>query len=839
MTDAAAFGQWLRSRRQAAGLSQDELAERSGMSIRAVSNLERGRTGCPHRTSLLRLADALDLQGQVRAEFLAAARRQAPATAPTDMALLSSTWPIVPKQLPLVVPRQLPPAVRDFIGRDAALAELTALLDAARANDAGVVVAAVDGAPGVGKTALAVRWAHQAAAKFPDGQLYINMRGFGPSAEIVPAQTATLRFLDAFGVPSGQVPSSPDSLVALYRSLLAGMRVLIVVDNARDAAQVRPLLPGSPGCMVLVTSRARLTGLAAAEGARLLTLDLLSPGEARGLLARRVGVGRAKAEPDAVDELAWLCGRLPLALTVAAALAAARPGMSLTAVAAELTGAADRLRALETGDPVTDVRTVFSWSCDHLDELPARMFRFLGVHPGPDITVPAAAVLLNVASADARFGLGALAMANLVDEHVPGRFTLHDLLRDYAADQAAEQEPQTERQAAIQRALDFYLHTSHAAALLLDPSREPVTLNSPRPGVMPEPLTSSQQALAWFEAEHRVLMSAIAAAEQTGSDTHAWQLPWAMESFLNWRGHWQEWAAVQRTALAAATRLGDAAGQATARRLLAHTFARTGNYDQARVLLTHCVGLYRQLGDQIGEGRVHQTLGWVAERQNWHADALGHAEKALALYQAAGDQARQAAALNNVGWCLVLAGDYQRARTFCSQAVALHRQLGHRRGEANSLDSLGYAEHKLGNLTQAADCHRRALAIVRELGDRYDEAEFLTHLGDVCHTSGDQPTAENHWQKALDILNDLHHPDAAQLGARLRQHDRLPAVGSPDSHRSATGKLVANSDLLMTSFTSARSPERKLEAPDVETRWGSWGGPATRCVTHGRRAHSR
>jgi len=782
MTDAVAFGQWLRSRRRSAGLSQDELAERSGLSIRAVSNLERGRTGAPHQASLRRLADALDLQGQARAEFLAAARRPAPAAVPADMALGPGTSPIVPGQGPLVVPRQLPAGVRDFTGRDAALAELTALLGAARANDAGVVVAAVDGAPGVGKTALAVRWAHQAAARFPDGQLYIDLRGFGPSGEIVPAQTAIRGFLEAFGVPSGHVPSSPDSLAALYRSLLAGKRVLVVVDNARDAAQVRPLLPGSPGCMVLVTSRARLTGLAAAEGARLLTLDLLPAGEACELLARRVGADRARAEPGALDELARWCGRLPLALTVAAARAAARPGMSLAAVAAELASAAGRLRALETGDPVTEVRMVFSWSCRHLDELPARMFRFLGVHPGPDITVPATAALLNVTQADARAGLGTLTMANLVDEHVPGRFALHDLLREYAAEEAAEHEPRAERQAAIHRALDFYLHTSHAAALLIDPSREPVALNPPRPGVTPEPLASSQQALAWFEAEHRVLMSAITAADQAGSDTHAWQLPWAMENFLNWRGHWQEWAAAQRTALAAATRLGDAAGQATAHRLLAHTFARTGDYAQARALLTHCIGLYRQLGDQIGEGRVHQTLGWVAERQNRHADALGHAEQALALYQTAGDQARQAAALNNVGWCLVLAGDYQRARTFCCQALALHRQLGHRRGEAASLDSLGYAEHKLGNLTQAADCHRRALAIVRELGDRYDEAEFITHLGDVCHTAGDQPTAENYWQQALDILNDLHHADAAQLGARLRQHHH-PRAGNTNRAR--------------------------------------------------------
>jgi tetratricopeptide (TPR) repeat protein len=334
--------------------------------------------------------------------------------------------------------------------------------------------------------------------------------------------------------------------------------------------------------------------------------------------------------------------------------------------------------------------------------------------------------------------------------------------------------------------LDYYLHTSHAAAMLLDPSREPVTLNPPLPGVTPEPPASSQHALAWFEAEHRGLTAAITAAYQARFDAHAWQLPWAIDNFLNWRGHWPEWAAAQRTALAAATRLGDVAGQATARRLLAHTFARSGDYTRACALLTHCLGLYRQLGDQIGQGRVHQTLGWIAERQSRNADALGHAEQALALYVAAGDQARQAAGLNNVGWCLVLAGNYQRARAICKQALALHRQLSHRRGEASSWDSLGYAQHKLGNLVEAAECHRRALNIVRELGDRYEEAEFLTHLGDVCHTAGDRREAQAAWQQALTILEDLHHPDSAQVHAKLRQQDCPSATRSPDPKAPAT-----------------------------------------------------
>jgi DNA-binding SARP family transcriptional activator/tetratricopeptide (TPR) repeat protein len=665
------------------------------------------------------------------------------------------------------VPRELPRAIGHFTGRARELRALTRMLEDARDGTAEtVVISAICGTAGIGKTALAVQWAHQVADRFPDGQMYVNLRGFHPSGKPVPVAGAVRGFLDALGVPAERIPAGMDGQAGMYRSLLSGKRMLVVLDNARDEEQIRPLLPGSPGCLVLVTSRSPLSGLVAAEGAHVLTLDVLTEDEARDLLARRLGATPLGEEPRAAGELIGLCAGLPLALAIAAGRAA-RPGLRLGALVDEMKDAKRRLDTLETGDPAVSARAVFSSSVNNLPARQLRMFRLLGVHPGPDITIPAAASLAGVPLAQARAELRELAVAYLINEHVPGRYAMHDLLHAYATEQATENEPQTERQNAIQRALDFYLHTSYAAALLLDPSREPVTLKPPRPGVTPEPLASSQQALAWFEAEHRVLMSAIAAAYQTGSDTCAWQLPWAMDNFLNWRGHWQEWATAQRTALAAANRLGDVAGQATARRLLAHTFARTGDYRQACDHLMHCLTLYRQLGDQIGEGRVHQTLGWIAERQNRYADALSHAEQALALYEIASDQARQAAALNNVGWCLVLAGNYQRARTVCWQALTLHRQLGHRRGEASTWDSLGYAEHKLGNLTEAADCHRRALGIVRELGDRYEEAEFLTHLGDVCHAAGDLREARAHWQQAVGILEDLHHPDSARVRAKL------------------------------------------------------------------------
>jgi tetratricopeptide (TPR) repeat protein len=778
-------------------MTQQELADRSGLSVRAISNLELGRVRTPHPDTVHRLANALGLHGDARAGFLAAARRRLNGSAadsvPGARPPQTGGGPVPQGGTPLVagrnraldvVPRQVPAPVPHFTGRVTELAVLDAVLDAARPGCSAVVaVAVIDGPPGVGKTALAVRWAHQAATEFPDGQLYVNLRGFGSPDEIMPTGTAIRRFLDALGIPAERIPPDPEAQAALYRSLLAGKRVLIVADNARDAGQIRPLLPGSPGCIVVVTSRNRLIGLAA-EGAQLVTLDVLPDDKARELLTRRIGTTRAEAEPDAVRELARLCGRLPLALAVAAARATARPAMPLAALAAELAGTASRLAALQTGDPVTDVRTVFSWSCQHLDPEPARLFRQLGVHPGPDITAAAAAALLGIRPDGARAALDALAMANLATEHAPGRYSLHDLLRAYAAEQATEHEPLAERRVAIQRVLDYYLHTSHAAALLLNPHRVSVpVLPPPRPGVAPEPLDGHQQALAWFEAEHQVLLGCVSLAAETGSDGCAWLLPWAMTEFLDRRGHWHEWAATQRIALAAATRLGDMAGQAAARRAIATACVRLTDYQQARGHLTACMELHRQLGDRVGEALAHHSLGRVAEHQGRYVDALRHDQQALSLFRDAADHEGQALALNAIGWYHILLGRPQQARTFCRQALTLYRHTGYRVGQAQAWDSLGYAEHQLGRLDHATACYQHALGILRDLGELFGQADTLARLGDTRAAAADLPAAQDAWQQSLDILEDLRHPDATQVCAKLRQHHHPATATSPAQAR--------------------------------------------------------
>jgi DNA-binding SARP family transcriptional activator len=676
-------------------------------------------------------------------------------------------------------PRQLPAAVAGFTGRAAELAALTRMLDDAGAGAPGtVVISAIGGMAGVGKTALAVHWAHQVAHHFADGLLHVNLRGFDPSGTPATAAEAIRGFLDALGVPPELTPASPEAQAGLYRDLLADKRMLLVLDNARDEQQIRPLLPVSPASLVLVTSRRQLGGLAAADGARLLMLDVLSRAEAVDMLTARLGADRAAAEPDAVDRIACLCGDLPLALAVAAASAAARPSFPLAALAAELADSASRLDALDTGDAASSVRAVFSWSTRQLSDESARMFRLLGLHPGPDVSVAAAASLADRPPALARSLLRELARTHLLAEHVPGRYACHDLLRAFAADQAERADSQDERDGAVGRVLDHYLHTAARAALLLTPAKEPVVLAPPRAGANPWQPADYPQALAWLEAEHQVLLAAISLAAGSGFDACAWQLPWAMSSFLHTRGHWQDWVAVQRTALAAATRLGDTAAQAMSGRLLAGACAELGDHDQARIHFASCLELYQRLGNRLGEAKVQQNLGVLAGRQGRHAEALGHAEQALRLYQEIGDKASEAGALNSVGWDYGLLGDYQRARMFCRQALTLCAEIGDRWIEGNAWDSLGYAEQHLGNLDEALACYERALALYQELGARFDQALSLVHLGDIREAAGQPAQARQAWQDALAIFEEIEHPQAAEVRAKLAGTPE-PASPSP------------------------------------------------------------
>ena len=687
--DAGARRDRLAARRRALGLTQEDLAARLGVERSTVGRWERGTTQ-PLPWIRPKLAKVLQVPAGQLAELLdgptpSGAGDREPAAAP--------------------VPRQLPAAVADFTGRAGELAALTRMLEDAGAGAPGtVVISAIGGTAGVGKTALALYWAHQVARRFPGGQLHVNLRGFDPGGTPATPAQAIRGFLDALGVPSEHIPAQPDAQAGLYRSLMADRNMLIVLDNARDEQQVRPLLPASPASLVLVTSRNQLAGLAA-DGARLLTLDVLTPTEAVQLLTARLGATRAAAEPAVVTEIAELCALLPLALAVAAARAAARAAFPLVALAAELRNTTGRLDALDAGDPAASVRAVFSWSYQQLSPGAARMFRLLGLHPGPDISVPAAASLAATPIPEARRLLRELTRDCLIAEHAPGRYAFHDLLRAYAAAQARALDSDPERHEAVGRVLDHYLHTASPAAVLLATDHEPVALAPPRPGTAAERLAAYQQAMAWFEAEHHVLLAAVTLADSSGLDRYAWQLPWAMTPYLDVRGYYREWAVMARSALAAATHLGDTSGQAISSRLLAVACTELGDHEQARTYLARSLDLCHSLGNRLGEAKAHQNLAVLVEHCGRYADALGHAEQALRLYQAIGHKALEAVMLNNVGYCHGLLGDYQQARAFCRQALTRSAEVGHRRLEGHTWDSLGYAERQLGNLGEAAACY--------------------------------------------------------------------------------------------------------------------------------------
>ncbi len=765
------LGMLLRRHRIAAGLTQEELAERSGLSVRAISNIERGRTAGPHSTSIRMLAEALKLPAHGREQLLLAARI-APNVQRPDSPASTNGYGDQQPQPPAApcwpAPRQLPAAIGHFVGRADEMAALSATAgQLGRELSGAMVVVAIVGTAGVGKTALAVRWAHEVSGRFPDGQLYVNLRGFDPGGIPLTSVQAIRGFLDAVSVAPARVPVDPDAQASLYRSLLAGKRMLIILDNARDEQQVRQLLPAGSGNLVIVTSRNQLAGLAATDGARLLTLDVLTHAEAVRLLTARLSGYRSAAEPAVIDEIAVLCAHLPLALAIAAARAATRPGFPLGALLAELRRTAGHLDAFDGRDPAASISAVFSWSYQQLSTGTARLFRLLGLHPGPDISVPAAASLADLEIPQARQMLDELARDCLIAEHVPGRYAFHDLLRAYAADQARTLDNSGERDAAIRHALDHYLHSACHAATILNPGLEPVGIAPEGPGVAPEHPADFQQALAWFDAEHQVLLAAITVAAQSGRDPHAWQIPWTMTAFLAIRGHYLESATTQMTALAAAARLDDTAGRAVSSRLLADAYSALGDYDQVSVHYATSLTLYRQLGNRLGEAKVHRGLSLLGYRRGQHADALSHAEQALRLYEAVGHKAGEAETLNDVGFYHGLLGDFQQARTFCRRSLTLTAQTGDRILEGYIWDSLGYAEHRLGNFAEATACYQRALGIAREHGDRPAEAVSLSNLGDTQHEAGELRQAKESWQLALAILNDVRHPDAAKVLAKL------------------------------------------------------------------------
>ncbi|WP_246585845.1 AfsR/SARP family transcriptional regulator [Streptomyces yatensis] len=677
------------------------------------------------------------------------------------------------------VPQQLPSDVAHFTGRERELAGLDALLRAGSGEGGGraptaAVITVIAGSGGLGKTTLAVHWAHRVRDRFPDGQLYLNLRGFGPTDSAMTVAEAVRSLLDAFQVPAHRIPATVEAQTALYRSLVADRRMLILLDNARDAEQVRPLLPGSPGCLVVLTSRNELTSLVVAEQAQPLPLDLLDRAEARELLISRVGAERVAAEPEAVAEVITVCAGLPLALAIVAARAAAHPRFGLEALAGELRDARGSLDAFEGGDATTDVRAVFSWSYHALGPDAARLFRLLGVHPGPDIAAPAAASLVGVPVPQARRLLIQLTRAHLITERAPGQYGFHDLLRAYAVELTRAYDGQEERHTALHRLLDHYLHTAVAAGAAFTPHREPIRVEPVSPGVSVGEFAGHAQALLWFSLTYPALIAALQQAAETGFEAHAWQLAWSLMEFLDQRGHWHDQRTVHRTALGSAHRIRDLTGQAHACYGLGLADLRMGRYDRARGHLVRALNLHRETGNAVGQALAHGALNFACEREGRLDEGLHHALRALKLHRAAGRRSGEAYAMNNVGWAYAMLGDFQQTLVHCEKALNMMREAGDRRGESAAWDSLGYAYQHIGDHQQAIRCYRHAVELRRGRGERVREAESLHRLGSAQLAAGDRAGARDSWQRALTRFDALGHPDAQRL------RDGLTRLGEPD-----------------------------------------------------------
>ncbi len=656
-----------------------------------------------------------------------------------------------------VVPRQLPAAPSAFTGREVELVALDS------ATPAAVVV--ITGPGGVGKTWLAVRWAHRRLDDFPDGQLYVNLRGFDLSGTPTPQSTVVRGFLQTLGVDPEAMPRDLDAQVGLYRSLVAGRRMLVVLDNAADSAQVTVLLPGGQTCSVVVTSRRSLPGLVATQGARSVELGPFSDDAARGMLAVRLGRERLAAESAATAEVVRRCAGLPLALSIVAARAVIRPGLPLAVLADELCDERATLDVLDLGEAELSLRTVFSWSYQALAPAAGRLFRLLGRHPGPEVSQEAAASLLGDPVAVVRGLLADLVDGHLVIERAGGRFAMHDLVRAYAFELARDDEDGAE---AAYRLADHYLHVAHAAALTFVSQRHPIELTPPRPGVVHHAPGSHLEATRWFATEHDVLLATVRQAARDGRAGHAWQLTWTLGDYLDRQGHWRDLHVVGTLALEATQLAGDVVGQAHAHRGLGRAHARVGPTEEAERHYERALALFAEVGDVAGQARSHHGLSYVhGQRGNLRA-ALTHSQRAAELYESVDNQVGFAHALNGTGWNHANLGDPVTGLSYCERALDLQRAHGHEHGQAAAWDSLGYIHHLLGDHDRAVDCYRRAAELYRAAGDSLDEAESLERQGDTHLAAGRVDAAAASWSAAAEVLDRVNHPAAEKIRGKLR-----------------------------------------------------------------------
>jgi len=724
----------LRRLRLESGLTQEELAAASGLSLRAISDLERGIVTTPHKDTVRLLADALLLDGSARVEFEAVARVRV--TLGRSVAQVTAAT------------RTLPRDIASFTGRAHELQELS---DAAAAAGSVVSIRAIGGMAGIGKTAFAVHAAHAMAGRFPGGQVFLPLHGHTPGRQPVSPADALASLLLTIGVPAGQIPADLEARTGLWRDRLAGRQLLLVLDDAADSEQVRPLLPGAGGSLVLVTSRRRLTAL---EDARTISLETLPPGEAAELFLRLADrTSLSSADPE-VGEITRLCGFLPLAIGMLARQLNHHPAWTLAGRAAELAAAVDRLEQLATEN--LSVAAAFDLSYNDLTPGQQRLFRRLGLHPGADIDAYAAGALDGTGLAAARRGLDALYDQYLLTEPVPGWYRMHDLIREHARVLASRVDSHDDQELAIGRLLDYYQHAAaRAEALLALQARTAAQAPSPPPAAVVPALASRDQALSWARAERASLLACLDQVTATGQHARVIGLTAGLAGLLRHDGPWAEAITRHAAAVQAARHLGDRPGQAGALTDLGELGPDTGDYPGAARDLEAALDIYRDLGDQPGQARALLNLGIVRLGVGNYPEAARDLDEALRISRDIGDRPGQACGLYHLGSLKRMAGDYLGAARDLEESLGISRDIGDRFGQANALNFLGGMRALTGDYPAAARDQEEALDIYRELGARPGQGYALTAGGLVRLKTGDYQGASRDLQEALGIYRDL------------------------------------------------------------------------------------
>lgn len=747
---AVSFAALLRQLRTEADLTQEELAEKAGISIRSISDLERGINQTARRDTARLLAEALELSGQARVAFDAVARGKAVGYAPADhdgagaeaLGFAAAT-------------KTLPRDIASFTGRVAELSQLVAAVDAASASgqaaSGGVVdVCAIGGMAGIGKTAFAIHVAHQLAERYPDGQIYLSLHGHTPGQQPVTAADALASLLQTAGVAAEQIPGGMQERIRLWRDHLAGRRLLVVLDDALGHEQVRPLLPGTAGSLVLITSRRQLTAL---EDVKVISLDTPPGAEAAQMLARLAGRPDLDLDDPAVAGIIAMCGCLPLAIGMAASQLRHHPVWTVADLAADLALSHDRFELLSAEN--VSVTAAFDLSYRDLDSQEQRLLRYIGMFPGDEIDAYAAAALLDVDHGAARRLLESLYAHYLLAERARGRYRPHDLIREHAR-ALADAEPADDQAAVIVRLLDYYLHTARTAGRHLArriPAGIP-DVTAPEPKSVPD-LSALRDSVSWMTTERSNLHVAVGYAASRGLAAHAAAIPAAMHGFLRGQGYWDQALILYEVALEAACAVGDRLAEASARTDLGDIQSMTGDHATASASLQLALGAYRAEDDRLGEANALHNLGSVQQRTEDFTAARETLSQALARQREVGNRLGEASVLNSLGSVQYRSGSYQAAIVSLTKALDLQRELGNQLGEANSLNELGIARSLTGDHAEAIASLTKALELYRELGHRLGEANATRDIGRAQHAAGDYQAAIKSLTAAVTMQHEL------------------------------------------------------------------------------------